>query len=229
MKETKESVWELPEEILERVKDFREQYEIETQRENIKSNQQNKEEEEEQEQEKKEKEKEKEEPEQKTEKFAYKEGDQEYNIWYGRHLSDTKSLVRDHKQPAVTRCDSELDTGYTKADISDKYSAYFCHHWAKGCCSEGVKCRYFHRVPSFSECLTIDNSRDVFGRARHSQHREDRGGVGSFLQDTRSLEVNDFKCPPEGVSGIMYGGVCKRVNAASGIGFGRSNKYQMVS
>ena len=43
--------------------------------------------------------------------------------------------------------------------------------------------------------MAIDNSRDIFGRARHSSHREDRGGIGSFMNDTKSLEVNDFKCP----------------------------------
>jgi len=76
-----------------------------------------------------------------ADKVAYKEGDQEYNIWYGRYLSDTRDTVRDHKTPAQTRCNSELDSGYTRADITDKYNSYFCHHWAKGCCAEGQNCR----------------------------------------------------------------------------------------
>ncbi|KAL4472228.1 hypothetical protein ABPG72_013861 [Tetrahymena utriculariae] len=141
-----------------------------------------------------------------ADKYAYKEGDQEYNIWYGKHLSDTRDTVRDHKTPAETRCNTELDSGYTKADLTDRYSAYYCHHWAKGCCSEGQNCRYFHRVPSLAECMTIDNSRDVFGRQRHDKHREDRGGVGSFMYETRSIEIKDFKAPTEGIGVItqMY-------------------------
>lgn len=47
--------------------------------------------------------------------------------------------------------------------------------------------------------MTIDNSRDIFGRQRHDKHREDRGGVGSFMHETRSIEVKDFKAPTEGI------------------------------
>lgn len=61
-------------------------------------------------------------------------------------------------------------------------------------------------MPCFAECVSVDNQRDIFGRVRHNSHREDRGGVGSFNIETRSLEVRDFKAPTEGVGVVtqMY-------------------------
>jgi len=38
------------------------------------------------------------------------------------------------REMALTRCDPELDIGYTKADLYEKTTAYYCRHFAKGCC-----------------------------------------------------------------------------------------------
>jgi hypothetical protein len=57
---------------------------------------------------------------------------------------------------AMTRCDPELDSGYTKADLHERKTGYFCVHFARGCCCEGPNCRYFHRVPSLEECENVD-------------------------------------------------------------------------
>lgn len=122
--------------------------------------------------------------------FAYKQGDEEYNIWYDKYLTDNK--FKD-KEQALTRCDPDLDSGYTKVDHHEKFSSYFCIHFAKGCCCEGANCKYYHRVPSFNECLTIDQSKDIFGRSRFANHREDMSGIGSFLKECKTLYVSEFK------------------------------------
>lgn len=48
-------------------------------------------------------------------------------------------------------------------------------HFARGCCSEGANCRFYHRVPNMDECKLIENSKDIFGRMRFANHREDMG------------------------------------------------------
>ena len=80
--------------------------------------------------------------------------------------------------------------GYTKADMYEKFSSYFCMHFAKGSCSEGANCRYYHRIPSIEECEKIDHSRDIFGKVRFHNHRKDMGGIGSFIKDTSTIYVS---------------------------------------
>ena len=122
-------------------------------------------------------------------RFAYKQGDEVYNIWYDKFLSDDKFKEREQ---AITKIDPELDTGYTKADIYGKKQGYFCIHFARGCCVEGHRCRYYHHIPTLDECLSLDQIKDIFGRTRFANQREDREGVGSFMKETRTLRVSDF-------------------------------------
>jgi len=124
--------------------------------------------------------------------FAYQQGDEEYNIWYDKYQSEKRDKER---EAAPTRCEPEVDAGYTKADKMEKFSAYFCFHFARGCCAEGANCKYYHRIPTFEECDQIDQAKDIFGRPRFSTHREDMDGIGSFLKDTRTIGVTDFKMP----------------------------------
>lgn len=95
----------------------------------------------------------------------------------------------------MTRCDPDEEAGFTKADKMDRFSTYFCIHFARGCCAEGVNCRYYHRIPTLDECDGIDASKDIFGRTRFGEHRSDRSGIGSFMQECRTLYVTDFKLP----------------------------------
>ena len=96
----------------------------------------------------------------------------------------------------MTRCDPELDVGYTAADLfSDKNAAFFCLFFARGCCANGVNCKYYHRVPTIEDCEQIDQNKDIFGRARFSSFREDMKGVGSFAKETRAIYVSDYKLP----------------------------------
>jgi hypothetical protein len=123
---------------------------------------------------------------------AYIEGNYDYNIWYDKYLTDRKE--EKEKIPAMHQCNPPLDTGFTKADLQEKEGgAYFCLYFAKGCCSEGVNCRYYHRVPNKVEAEKIENLRDVFGRSRFATHRNDMGGVGTFTRDCRTLYVSDLK------------------------------------
>ena len=43
------------------------------------------------------------------------------------------------------------------------------------------------------ECKKIDQTKDIFGRSRFAAHREDRDGIGSFMHETKVLEVADFR------------------------------------
>jgi hypothetical protein len=123
---------------------------------------------------------------------AYVEGNYDYNIWYDKYLTDRKE--EKEKIPALHKCNPALDTGFTKADLQEKEgAAYFCLFFAKGCCSEGVNCRYYHRVPNKEDAEKIENLRDVFGRSRFANHRNDMGGVGTFTKECRSLFISDLK------------------------------------
>lgn len=42
------------------------------------------------------------------------------------------------RDAALTRCNPETDSGYTKADLYEKFSSNFCFHFARGCCCEGT-------------------------------------------------------------------------------------------
>ena len=123
-------------------------------------------------------------------KIAYKEGSDRYNIWYHRHSVDRfEEAVR---VAATSRCDPWTDSGWTEADSKRAESAPICMWFAKGCCSQGEKCRYKHRVPTRQDDEENDNMIDIFGRARHAQHSNDMGGVGSFLKECRSLYISEI-------------------------------------
>jgi len=77
---------------------------------------------------------------------AYIEGNYDYNIWYDKYLTDRNQHVE--KAPSLYKCKPHIDTGYTKADkFEKKGSTYFCVYFARGCCTEGVNCRFYHRTP----------------------------------------------------------------------------------
>jgi hypothetical protein len=123
---------------------------------------------------------------------AYLEGNYDYNIWFDKYLTDRKE--EREKIPALHRCNPALDVGYTKADLQEKDGgAYYCLFFAKGCCSEGVNCKYYHRVPTLDECKKIENLRDCFGRSRFATPRNDMGGIGSFTSECRTIYITDLK------------------------------------
>ena len=124
--------------------------------------------------------------------IAYTEGHYDYNIWYDKYLSDRTEDKE--KIPAEYKCNPTLDTGYTRADKQQKKNnSYFCLYFARGCCCEGVNCRYYHHVPTFEEVQYIENSKDIFGRSRFARSLKDNGGVGLFTKNCRTLFVSDIK------------------------------------
>ena len=124
--------------------------------------------------------------------IAYTEGHYDYNIWYDKYLSDRTEDKE--KIPAEYKCNPILDTGYTRADKQQKKNnSYFCLYFARGCCCEGVNCRYYHHVPTFEEVQYIENSKDIFGRSRFGTTLKDNGGVGVFTKNCRTLYVSDIK------------------------------------
>lgn len=124
---------------------------------------------------------------------AYIEGNYDYNIWYDKYLTDRNQHVE--RAPSLFKCNPEIDTGFTKADkFEKKGSTYFCVYFARGACTEGVNCRFYHRTPQEEdlEKALEDNLRDVFGRARHATHKEDHSGIGSFNKECRTLLITDI-------------------------------------
>lgn len=124
----------------------------------------------------------------------------DYNIWYGKYLSD----FSDHtvnKDPASDRCHLETDAGYTKADnikatgssSQKKDRRFFCLHFAHGVCAKGVDCPFYHRIPTPEDDAKCDELFDCFGRAKHNKHRDDMNGVGSFMKPCRTLYVGNLQ------------------------------------
>lgn len=78
-------------------------------------------------------------------RFAYRQGDEEYNIWFNKFLSDGNKYK--DRDAALTKLLPHEDSGYTRADKYEKFNSFFCLHYCRGCCVEGVNCRYYHRIP----------------------------------------------------------------------------------
>jgi len=76
--------------------------------------------------------------------------------------------------------------GYTRADTNE--NNFCCLYFARGCCPKGSDCAFLHRLPPPDHVLP-DASSDVFGREKHSDYRDDMGGVGSFGRQNRTLYV----------------------------------------
>jgi hypothetical protein len=116
------------------------------------------------------------------------EGAGEFNIWYGRYQGQhwSKGLARGEK--ADSRCRVDEQAGYTKAGPDSP----FCLWFARGQCHKGATCRFFHRIPIISDCgrLEKDASKDVFGRPRGTEHRDDMSGVSSIHDPSRTLYVS---------------------------------------
>ncbi|KAM0788215.1 hypothetical protein ACM66B_001372 [Microbotryomycetes sp. NB124-2] len=108
------------------------------------------------------------------------------NIWYNKWAGGDKYDSYNAKEKSQTRVNIKKDSGWTKAD-GDK-NPYLCMFFARGQCPYGHECSFLHRLPPRAHELP-DSSRDVFGREKHSQYRDDMGGVGSFSRQNRTLYV----------------------------------------
>ncbi|TVY26094.1 Pre-mRNA-splicing factor, partial [Lachnellula hyalina] len=108
-----------------------------------------------------------------------------FNIWYNKWSGGDREDKYLSKTAAAGRCNIVLDTGYTKADKVT--GSYFCLFFARGICPKGQECEYLHRLPGIHDMFNPNV--DVFGRDKHSDYRDDMGGVGSFMRQNRTIYV----------------------------------------
>ncbi|TIB04742.1 hypothetical protein E3P92_03307 [Wallemia ichthyophaga] len=109
-----------------------------------------------------------------------------YNIWYNKWAGGDYEDSTNTKEHAQTRLDVPKDSGYTRADASGAKT--YCLFFARGCCPLGAQCQYLHRLPRPQNILH-DLSRDVFGREKHANYRDDMSGVGSFSRQNSTLYI----------------------------------------
>lgn len=108
-----------------------------------------------------------------------------FNIWYNKWSGGDREDKYLSKTAAAGRCNIAKDTGYTKADKVT--GSYFCLFFARGICPKGQECEYLHRLPGIHDMFNPNV--DVFGRDKHSDYRDDMGGVGSFMRQNRTVYV----------------------------------------
>ena len=108
-----------------------------------------------------------------------------FNIWYNKWSGGDREDKYLSKTAAAGRCNVATDSGYTRGDRIA--GSYFCLFFAKGLCPKGHECEYLHRLPGLHD--HFNPNVDCFGRDKHSDYRDDMGGVGSFLRQNRTLYV----------------------------------------
>ncbi len=108
-----------------------------------------------------------------------------FNIWYNKWSGGDREDKYLSKHHAAGRCNIATDSGYTRADKVT--GSYFCLFFAKGLCPKGHECEYLHRLPGIHDLFNPNV--DCFGRDKHSDYRDDMGGVGSFMRQNRTLYV----------------------------------------
>lgn len=99
-----------------------------------------------------------------------------WNLWYNKWSGGDTEDKYLSKTAAAGRCTVSRDSGYTRGD-KEAGSCYFCVFFAKGLCWKGQECEYLHRLPGIFD--TFNPNVDCFGRDKHSDYRDDMGGVGS--------------------------------------------------
>lgn len=108
-----------------------------------------------------------------------------FNIWYNKWSGGDREDKYLSQTAAPGRCNVATDSGYTRADKVP--GSFFCLFFAKGQCPKGHECEYLHRLPGLHD--HFNPNVDCFGRDKHSDYRDDMGGVGSFMRQNRTLYV----------------------------------------
>lgn len=108
-----------------------------------------------------------------------------FNIWYNKWSGGDREDAYLSKTHAANRCNIATDSGYTRADKVP--GSYFCLFFARGICPKGHECQYLHRLPTIHDLFNPNV--DCFGRDKHSDYRDDMGGVGTFMRQNRTLYV----------------------------------------
>lgn len=108
-----------------------------------------------------------------------------FNIWYNKWSGGDREDKYLSQTAAKGRCNVAKDTGYTRADKVP--GSFFCLFFARGICPKGHECEYLHRLPGIHD--HYNPNVDLFGRDKHSDYRDDMGGVGSFMRQNRTVYV----------------------------------------
>ncbi|KAG7127744.1 Pre-mRNA-splicing factor CWC2 like protein [Verticillium longisporum] len=108
-----------------------------------------------------------------------------FNIWYNKWSGGDREDKYLSKTHSKGRCNVAKDTGYTRAD--KVVGSFFCLFFARGICPKGQDCEYLHRLPGIHDIFNPNV--DCFGRDKHSDYRDDMGGVGSFMRTNRTVYV----------------------------------------
>ncbi|KEF61110.1 uncharacterized protein A1O9_02675 [Exophiala aquamarina CBS 119918] len=108
-----------------------------------------------------------------------------FNIWYNKWSGGDREDAYLSKTAAPSRCNIRNDSGWTAADKTP--GSFFCLFFARGLCPKGHECQYLHRLPTVFD--VFNPNIDCFGRDKHSDYRDDMGGVGSFTRQNRTLYV----------------------------------------
>lgn len=106
-----------------------------------------------------------------------------YNLWYNKWAGGDREAYAQTK--ARGRLNVAKDSGYTTADKVT--GSFFCLWFARGQCSRGQDCQNLHRLPGTFDIFNPNV--DCFGREKHSEYRDDMGGVGSFMRQNRTIYV----------------------------------------
>ncbi|CRG97928.1 RNA-binding protein, putative [Plasmodium gallinaceum] len=127
-------------------------------------------------------------------KIEYTEGNEQYNIWFGKYVTDRfdKSSKNTPRFVAKYKCNPIKDSGYTKADKVYNSKQYFCIYFARGCCAYGHNCLYKHRIPNENDEIEFEASIDIFGREKFNTFKDDMTGVGNFNNDCRTLFIGSI-------------------------------------
>ena len=81
-----------------------------------------------------------------------REGDQGYNIWYGKHRGENWNEADLGQEPAENKCVLETDGGMTAADgRAGSGHRFFCIQFCRGKCARAHKCTWFHRIPTVAD------------------------------------------------------------------------------
>ena len=108
-----------------------------------------------------------------------------YNTWHNKWAGGDSYDAANNQRKSATRCEIARDSGYTRGDING--GAYVCLFFARGYCPNGSECNFLHRLPP--PIALPEQGRDIFGREKHGDYRDDMGGVGSMQRVNRTLYI----------------------------------------
>lgn len=139
-------------------------------------------------------------------KPGYNEGQQTYNIWYGRYDGADANQRLLPGEPAPARCCLSQDAGWTLADKDTTERRPFCLFFSRGSCGYGTDCQFHHHLPGPIEERNLEATKDIFGRMRHAEHRDDMSGAGCYTSDSRTLYVGNLRADTAATPQLSNGG-----------------------